>query len=129
MLGQRRGVLLLFWVAITMPGCSWNLAGEVAGTVTSDGKPLPAGMITIFDATQATRSGDIKEGRFTVRGVAPGKARIAIVAGEASSIAGGVPNAPRPGQARPAAPKSAIPSRYGNYQTSGLDFDIPSGGG
>jgi hypothetical protein len=58
--------LLVCLVALlATTGCG-KKTGEVTGTVTFKGKPLPAGKIVFTGAKNRTGSGDIVDGKFTV---------------------------------------------------------------
>jgi hypothetical protein len=119
---------LLLLAALSVVGCTASGFGDVAGTVTVDGKPLPAGKITFFDATNVLRTGDVKDGVYNVRRVATGKARVAVVGPPATSVGGaGLPNAPRPNDSKSAAAKKEVPAKYGNYEASGLEIDVKPG--
>jgi hypothetical protein len=137
MSGRIRVALLLLLLPALLSTIGYGAIdySDVSGTVTLDGKPLHAGTITFFDATNSTRSGEIKDGSFTVRKVATGKVHVAVVAAPQPQPApgGGIPNAPRHGESKRAAPgtgapSGALPARYGNHETSGLEFDIHPAG-
>ncbi len=58
------GVAVLFLFAFTTSGCGSKF-GKVKGTVTFDGKPLPAGQIT-FKGPNDSKSAEIVDGKYTI---------------------------------------------------------------
>jgi hypothetical protein len=109
----------LFFLAATLlalPGCGGP--GEVTGVVKYKGEALTTGTVTFYGETTGAWSSEIdQDGKYTIRGVPPGKVRIAVV----MPLAITVPGMPPP-------PKAiAIPPRYNDAQKSGLTYEVYSG--
>jgi hypothetical protein len=131
--------LLVFCVCALVAGCSGssdNLPREaVAGTVTLDGQPLPAGTISFApmagssDAEGTTGGGDtIKNGKFAIArdvGLLPGNYNVAIFAAEKDAAA------TKPAQVgagrKSGLAKELIPAKY-NSKTE-LKAEVKKGGG
>jgi hypothetical protein len=60
----RLGVAIFFLITFTASGCG-SKAGKVNGTVTFDGRPLPAGQIT-FKGTDKSVTANIVDGKYTI---------------------------------------------------------------
>ncbi len=141
----RAGAVLvpLAMAACMMWGCGPGSIPtvEVSGTVTLDGKPLEGAMVGFYPASggaPATGQTD-SSGKFTLR-VPAGKAKVSVskteAGGEAKvdqAAAGAAPagtalsGPPTAGGAPPAPPKSVVPAKYTNAETSGLTFEVKSG--
>ncbi len=114
---------------------------EVSGTVTLDGKPLEGAMVGFYPATggaPATGQTD-SAGKFKLK-VPAGKAKVSVskteAGGEAKvdqAAAGAAPagtalsGPPVAGGAPPAPPKSLVPPKYTNADTSGITVEVKSG--
>lgn len=141
----RAGAVLvpLALVGCMMWGCSPGgvPTAEVSGTVTLDGKPLEGAMVGFYPASggaPATGQTD-NAGKFKLK--APlGKAKVSVskteAGGEAKvdqAAAGAAPagtalsGPPVAGGAPPAPPKSGVPAKYTNPDTSGITFEVKSG--
>ncbi|MBX6316173.1 MAG: hypothetical protein IRY99_25170, partial [Isosphaeraceae bacterium] len=138
---QWSGALRRPWtwpVAITLLalvplGCgrSGPELAPVTGKVTYKGQPVPRGTISFqpVDPKQgAPATGTIEpDGTYTMQttepgdGVRPGQYRVAITAREEAPILDYIPKTPPP------PPKSLIPEKYENPETSGLTATVKSG--
>jgi hypothetical protein len=94
--------------------------GTVVGKVTFQGRPVPAGKVSILSDDGVVCSGDIRpDGRYVVYRVPPGPARFAVAV---------YPPRP-PGPVPTAAPKAVpVPRRYRDFDTSGLTRPVTRGG-
>jgi hypothetical protein len=113
-----RGILWLLATTLLL-GCGSNAPVDerrtsISGTVTFDGKPLPAGNIT-FDSTESRLSttASINQGVYSTSRAAIGKNEVSI---ETESLRYGYP-----------AGYVKIPERYTNPMASGLTADIKPG--
>lgn len=104
-------VLVLFLLLLT--GCGGGSGSTVSGSVTVDGKPLDDGYISFYPAPNTpgpTTGGEIKGGKYTVRGVAIGKNRAEITAQSNAPVASSMGEAIKvktPPQ-KPAIPSDAV---------------------
>ncbi len=123
------GVALMSALAATGCGSSGPTMGRVSGTVTYRGKPLEKGTVTFIstDGERPNAIGSIAAGSYTLQtaetgdGAVVGEYKIAV-----SDINPEAYNTELPGV--PAkVPKSAIPKKYLNADTSGLTFKVESG--
>jgi hypothetical protein len=113
-----RSVLWLLATTLLL-GCGTNAPVDerrtsVSGTVTFDGKPLPAGNI-VFDSTESRLSttATINQGVYATSRAAIGNNEVSI---ETESLRYGFP-----------AGYVKIPERYTNPMTSGLTADVKTG--
>jgi hypothetical protein len=128
--------LVIAALCVLSAGCSDRpKMAKVKGTVTLDGKPLPAGTVTfetkgVRPATAKVVNGEITEvTTFDLNDGAPvGQHRVAVAASEDTAAA----VAANPGEMK--APKgnymvgkSLIPTAYNDPATSGLTAEIKSG--
>ena len=102
-----------------MPGCSPPPPGEVVGTVTLDGEPLNAAVVTFEDVAQGVgQSAPISAGEF--------KMPVPMRVGEYTVVIQ-PPPPPPPTAAAPPGPKVSIPEKYTKPGTSGLTATVESG--
>jgi hypothetical protein len=112
---------VLFFAAMTLAGCSvGGGTGEVSGSVTVDGQAVSEGMVTFLDAENKPHNGSIKDGKYKVNDVPSGKSKV--------FISPPIPIALGPGPAPPAPKGPAVPNKYRDPKTSGLEFEVKSGG-
>ena len=107
-----------------LAGCGAG-AGDVAGVVKYRGQPLAGGTITFYDAANTAMSSGIdEEGKYEVKQVAAGPAKIAIAT--PINIQFG---SPLPG-GKTATKKTEFPDFPGKYtdpEKSGLSLEVKSG--
>jgi hypothetical protein len=82
----RIGLAFSFFLFLVGCGSGEGPKSKVSGTVTVDKVPLAEGTINFFTA-KGNASGAIKDGKFEVSGVSPGKNRVQVVALGASGAA------------------------------------------
>jgi hypothetical protein len=115
-------------------GCSDRpKMAEVKGTVTLDGKPLPAGTVTFEMKGERPATAKIVNGKITEvttfdpgDGVPVGQHRVAIAASEDTAALAANPGDPTP-KGNYMVGKSLIPAAYNNPDTSGLTAEIKPG--
>lgn len=79
-LRPRSFVLVAAGLALLLPlasGCGGRKA-KVSGTVTLDGKSLPAGTIVFHMGKGTAVSGEIKDGQYSITGVPTGQAKVTV---------------------------------------------------
>ncbi|HTU22560.1 MAG TPA: hypothetical protein VMG10_31265 [Gemmataceae bacterium] len=128
-----RTVRALLWLAVWSlamagMGCGSSKGGaKVSGTVKYQGKSLPSGTVTFFDAKKnIVGSASIKDGSYAMVGVPPGKVNVSVTTPPAVTVD---PAHPVPkGQAESSGPPPVpIPQQYGNPEKSGLTYDVKPG--
>jgi hypothetical protein len=137
-------------------GCGGG-KGDVSGTVTLDGKPLPAGKIAFLASKGAAVSADIQNGQYTVAKVPTGNVKVTVetasIKTQADQMQAGIrqggpksvpPNTPPEAKAHLEAEIKAnaesaqkakdllaqyrpIPEKYGKPDTSGLSTTVKAG--
>ncbi|MFM1904880.1 MAG: hypothetical protein RLZZ440_2780 [Planctomycetota bacterium] len=122
------GLVLL--VAAGCGGSGPRLA-RVEGVVTLDGKPLSTGRVTFWPAAGRSGSGWIEaDGSFRLGtfgdadGAVVGPHKVAVT--PASQTPTGPPDFDRDGPVK-GWPRSPIPARYSNPESSGLAFEVQPG--
>lgn len=111
---------ILTFAMASFIGCSGSAPKDesrtqVSGQITLNGKPLPAGNLTfkLKDSPLATQVGIKAEGRYVTDRVPIGRNMVSI---ETESLQYGSPSL-----------YTAIPAKYTEYVTSGLEVDIKPG--
>ena len=132
------GCVVLLVCTLFIGGCTGgdvspmkNLV-PVSGTVTFEGEPLEEGMVTFApeDPGGQPAIGKISNGRFTMAttasspGVIAGKYKVRIES-NLDSGAGDLP--PLKAGDVPVRPKSLIPAKYNDINTSGLQLEVSKG--
>ncbi len=127
--------------AFALAGCSSEPAtGTVVGTVTLDGKPVAAGLVSVLPAVGGTpvMATIGPDGRYRAEDVPAGDVLVAVISPPSEEVDGAIlkkqPNAKGPPPAPPK-PKVQYPLKYADAGTSGLKttvkpqaevtFDIP----
>jgi len=104
--------------------------GKVSGTVTAGGKPLEAGTVTFIstDSQRPNATGAIQSGgSYTLQTVEPGDGavvgdyKVAITDVDSAALNTALPGAPV------TAPKSAIPKKYQDANSSELTYKVERG--
>jgi hypothetical protein len=115
------GLICTAGVVLFCTGCGSQ--GTVSGKVSLDGKPLPGGVVNIYDSEGQTRTGGIsKEGTYSVSNLALGKAQVSVVTlGSRDSVRGGNPNSTSAGTF------VAVPGKYMDKDQSGLALEVKAG--
>jgi len=95
-LGRRPILFLLAIAAISANSCSSR--GKVSGTVTFDGKPLPAGRITFIGPNdKASDPGNINDGKYEVVNAPIGECKIRVETMYLAQMMGMMPGMGMPG--------------------------------
>lgn len=128
----RVALVALVAVALTLvTGCGGK--GTVTGKVTYAGKALPYGSVQ-FQGSGGVLVGEIQpDGSYTVSGVGTGSAKISVTCQDpkyadymrAVSAAARDPKGPKP-KGRPE-DFDKIPSRYSDFEQSGLTYEVKGG--
>lgn len=107
--------------AFAIAGCGGVSTGDISGEIKYAGKPLAGATVTFYDANNKAPSAVIGEdGKYEVKKVATGVAKIAIVTPLDITFAGG-------GEGLPKSKTPAIPAKYADREQSGLTVDVKSG--
>ena len=103
--------------------------GDVSGTVTYKGKPLPWGTVLFEGSDKAISQGNIEaDGSYIVPGVAIGEAQVAVNSPNPKSIQLLTKNPNQKPEPYPDVPGwFAIPKQYEKPATSGLTYTIKGG--
>jgi len=120
--------LVLLATALPLAGCGGGF-GDVSGSVTLDGQPVPAGTVTFVDRTNTTQSDMFTDGKYHVTKVAAGQARVSVVTPMAITFGepGGTKSA-KVGDTKPPPAKSVtLPEKYQDHEKSGLVYEIKRG--
>jgi hypothetical protein len=93
--GSSRRLRLFLGVFAVLPlltviGCG-SSGATVTGTVTRDGKPLPAGHILFHPATGQAVQADITDGQYTVKKVPLGDCKVTVDTEYLKAMTGGMP--------------------------------------
>ena len=127
---RRRVVVILAALGVAGGAIGWALRGrtpstEVSGTVTSDGRPVVFGTVTLLAVDRRAYSAAIgADGRFTVSNVPPGPVQIAVSSPDPTAPAGAMAR----GQRDAAAPMPSRPTAAAPGQGAGADaVDPPPG--
>jgi hypothetical protein len=130
-----RSVLFLALASVSAAGCAPLPTGTVSGKVTtSDGKPLPKGLITFLSEVgkKDVYNAAIVNGQYLTSEIPAGPAKVVIVPALETAGGAGVPvekGNDRVPQPKPADGKKPIevPAKYQNADTSGLHLTVQSG--
>jgi hypothetical protein len=120
---RRAAALALLGIA-ALAGCNANKRLTITGTVTYKGKPLPSGIVRFYSGRDRMSMATVEaDGTFAVTDVPPGPVKVTVEpdpqASKHRSMGGGA-NEPAP---KPV----AIPSKYADPTTSGLEYNITGG--
>jgi hypothetical protein len=108
-------------VVMAAIGCGGT--GTVTGKVTFKDKPLPGGLVVIYDSGGETHQGQIGTGgAYTVGNIVPGPAKVSVRTVKAR----GSINNPE-GLKAPYGPYVQIPLKYSDPEKSGLKLDVKTG--
>ena len=129
LLGQYLAPLLIVLLVLSMVGCGRNRSGsyEVKGTVSLDGKPVPAGEVQFEPDPEKYNIGPqsrakIKDGKYITpsgKGAPTGPALVKILCHDGKPVPGGSPIGSR--LARPYHTKIDLPQ-----EDSTTNFDVPA---
>jgi hypothetical protein len=135
----RAPLLALLGLAALLPaGCGWG-TGDVTGTVTFNGEPVPWGRVTFLSQVgkKEARQARIINGRYTIKGCPGGPVKIGVESFKAPKAP---PNLAGPMRERQQQmdPESVpppelvgkyleIPLRYADPTTSGLEYTVQRG--
>jgi hypothetical protein len=123
-------VALVCWA---ISGCGGRTTATVTGTVTLDGKPVPAGTVSFFASDQDPVSVPISsDGTYTATDVPTGPVKVAVLTPLAPSerVAGATQMKRRFGRGKPM-PSTinvvSVPTKYSDPARSGLGLDVNAG--
>jgi hypothetical protein len=125
---SRSHCLMLVFVLSLLVGCSGSgMESQVSGRITLDGQPIGPGIVSFVPAggkhNPAIGAADAK-GVYTLKtsrtgGLSAGHYQVSVYVHS-------VPPGAQPGERLMSTP-SAIPEKYENVETSGLEFDVAPG--
>lgn len=120
--GTAATMVLLLFVA----GCG-KRTGDVTGTVSYRGEPLPSGNVTFFDkSNQVVGNSAITAGKYRIRNLPAGTVTITVTsAPPPNKVKKGMP--PPDKDAAAADGNATIPSMYGSPEKSGLTYQVKPG--
>jgi hypothetical protein len=115
--------------------CGCDSRATVTGKVSYQGRPVTYGSVTFLSADKTARSGVIEpDGSYTVEGVPPGTAKIAVISRDPSK-GRSIVRAHKPGQPEQGTASSQptvvnawfpLPPRFEDAKASGLDCTVDS---
>jgi hypothetical protein len=130
---------LIALVALLAIGCGGG-KGDVSGEVSFNGQPIPWGRITFLSqvGNRPAISGSIRNGRYTIKGCPAGPVKISVesikaVARNPKAAPLGMAKGFRAPEGTEEPPPEAIgkhvwiPDKYGNAETSGLEYTVKRG--
>ena len=128
------------WISLSsLVVCLYALTGcggthptaNVSGNVTFQGKPITFGLITfqseVKDVPNSVRSGEIRNGKFSVQEIPVGNTKIAVSSTQVDPKPGPSPTGAQVMEPPPVGPYIAIPQKYNLAATSGLTFEVKNG--
>ena len=120
--GSAGAMALLLFVA----GCGKH-TGDVSGSVSYRGEPVPSGNVTFFDkSNQVVGTSAIAAGKYRIRQAPVGAVTITVTsAPPPTKVKKGQP--PPDKDAAAAAENATIPSMYGSPEKSGLTYQVKPG--
>jgi hypothetical protein len=104
--------LLLLPLILCGAGCSDNKPLTVKGSVSYQGKPIPAGIVKFYGSGNRSSMAYVRDGAFTVTDLPPGEVKVTVEPDGSSEKGKG------------AAKAVVIPKKYANPETAGLVFTI-----
>jgi hypothetical protein len=116
-------------VVLAVIGCGGDKnVGQVSGTVTYQGKPLPIGTVSFLDSSNhALASSAINNGAYATPGKVPVGPIKAIVTTPSSSSGGRRPTVVRNNKRVEKIRVIPIPAKYGSADSSGLGYTVKPG--
>jgi len=135
-LGGRAVLSLALLSAVTALGCGGGKAAKVSGKVSYRGKALTMGSVVLVseDGKTSARGAIGPDGTYAIDKAPVGKVQAAVSNPPPAGARGGQPlggatNDEETKQARAIAGQYVpTPEKYNDPKTSGLSYDIPSGG-
>jgi len=130
----RRRVLITSCVMLAISGgCRRHLGADIAGTVTIDGKPAPAGKVVLYPCEGgAIAAGVIQpDGRYRIQtgstmSLKPGAYRVAVAVYEGDASTGGTGGLRWLAAERFASPDTSGLEHRIEYGSNTVDFDLPA---
>jgi len=122
----RLAALALAAITVAGTGCSAPAeGGPVSGTVTFNGKPLPAGGVTFHSRDGRASSGEILDGHYTIALVPLGPCRVTVLTAVGR---GDIPEgATSIDPSKPLGSYIPIPDRYHTPHKSDLNYTVTQG--
>jgi hypothetical protein len=132
-LTPRRCAVVLLAVALPLAAGCGSKKGDVSGKITYKGQPLPYGSIQFLSPAGAFVGEIGSDGIYSVAGVPSGTSKISITCQDpkyadfmkALSAASRDPKLPKP-KGNPE-DFNKIPTKYTDFDTSGLTYEVKSG--
>ena len=120
---------LVFLLVLSVIGCGGNPnEGEVSGTVTYQGQPLPTGTVSFLDSSNKwLASSAINKGNYALRSKVPtGPVKITVTT-QGSRPGGRAPKSGITNKAGKPLVVIPIPAKYGSADQSGLTYTVKPG--
>ncbi|MFO0970297.1 MAG: hypothetical protein U0793_32510 [Gemmataceae bacterium] len=123
-----RSLVFSALVLAPLAGCGGGV-GDVSGVVDFGGKPVKVGDVTFYGPDNVPHGAKLdRDGKYSITGVPAGKARVVVV----SPNPKGMPTLVREGKKFGPDEEDvknwvALPKKYEDPATSGLEFDVKSG--
>jgi hypothetical protein len=119
---------LVFLVVLAVIGCENKTVGEITGTVTYQGQPLPTGTVSFWDSNnQCLASAPLFEGKYTAPVKVPVGAVKITVTTPGNSSGSRRTNMVRKNKRGEKISVIPIPAKYGNAEQSGLTYTVKPG--
>lgn len=121
----------MFWAAAAatclLAGCGAS-TGDVSGEIKYGGKPLAGATVTFYDANNKAISDIVAaDGKYNVKGLATGTAKIAVVTPLSIQFPGGLTGAKGEGAPAVKSEVPTIPAKYNDREQSGQTLNVKSG--
>ena|SRR5437588_766530 len=128
-MGKTRSILglLLGALVLTLIGCGPG-RGDITGKVSYQGKPLRSGTVSVLGSDGVPKSGLInQDGTYTIHDAPAGSIKALVTSADPGESQ---PAVRIQGTPQPKVDRSgwfAIPEKYGDFEKSGLTFELKSG--
>ena len=120
--------LLAFFLLPSLCGCGGG-AGNVSGSVEYNGKPVKVGEVNFYGADGVPHGAKVdSDGKYAIKGVPTGKCKVVVIALNPKNLPSGIRDGKRIGPDEADVKNwQALPKKYEDLATSGLEFDVKSG--
>jgi hypothetical protein len=125
----RRLLLGSCCLLVLLLGCRRSATGDLSGEVRVNGQLLTGGGSVVFLAADGEMKGAVigSDGRYQVRGLAPGVARVGVASHPPVPPGLFHPGGPEKRRAQPPEKVVVLPERLGKPETSGIEVTVVGG--